>query len=332
MKTNTVRDIDCWHHRANIGALGYRVTEHGCMRCRAMRSDCMTSGTTMPRHLMARTWLIGIMLTCLLIMSPTTAKAQQYEKAVEQALEAFHANNYDKADSLFRQALRCSPSDIRNALVYSNIAYIYKLKGDKVKALDNYTTALGIAPQNIPILKARADLYLELNNTGKALLDYSSIIDFDPNNREALLARAYIYQQRRDYYNAKRDYETLLTNNPHDYAALLGTAILFQNAGKPQEAITRLSLLIDEYADKAELYSIRAEIEKEEKHSELAIMDLNKAIELEPHNRNMVLSRAYLHLSDGNKRMALADFERAIELGVPRGQLREELKKCAGKQ
>ena len=104
--------------------------------------------------------------------------------------------------------------------------------------------------------------------------------------------------------------------NPN-YAALLGTAILFQNAGKQQEAIKRLTLLIDEYPDKAEIYSIRAEIEKEANLSELAIMDLNKAIELDPDNKNIILSRAYLHLSEDNKRLALKDFEHAIELGVP---------------
>lgn len=263
-----------------------------------------------------------------MLMLATPAGAQQYEQEVEQALNAVKANEYDKADSLFRQALKCSPSDIRNALIYSNMALINKMRGQSLEAIDNYSTALAIAPQNIPILKARADLYLELDNHGKALLDYSKIIDFDPHNSDALLARAYIYQQRRDYYNAKKDYEALLTADPHNYPALLGTAILFQNAGKPQEAIMRLTLLIDEYPDKAELYSIRAEIEKEANQSELAIMDLNKAIELEPDNKNMVLSRAYLHMSENNKRMALMDFERAIELGIPRGQLRDELKRC----
>ena len=71
-----------------------------------------------------------------------------------------------------------------------------------------------------------------------------------------------------------------MTLQPDNYAALLGVAILFQNANKPQEAVTRLTLLIDQYPDKAELYSIRAEIEAENKQSELALMDLDKAIEV----------------------------------------------------
>jgi Tfp pilus assembly protein PilF len=105
-------------------------------------------------------------------------------------------------------------------------------------------------------------------------------------------------------------------------------AILLQHTQKPQEAIRRLTLLIDKHPEKAELYSVRAEIEAEEQMPELAIMDLDKAISLEPNNTNLLLTRAYIHLKEGNKRLAKQDFERAIQLGIPRGQLKEELKQC----
>ena len=120
----------------------------------------------------------------------------------------------------------------------------------------------------------------------------------------------------------------MLALQPDNYAALLGVVLLYQNADKPQEALSRLSVLIDQYPDKAELYSIRAEIEAEAGQTELALMDLDKAIGLEPENKNLVLTRAYLHLKEGHKHLAKKDFERAIELGTPRGQLKEELRQC----
>ena len=89
-----------------------------------------------------------------------------------------------------------------------------------------------------------------------------------------------------------------------------------------------IALLIDRHPHRAELYSIRAEIEAEQHQPELALLDLNKAIQLEPSNRNMVLTRAYLYLKEGKKHLAKQDFLRAIQLGVPRGQLKEELKQC----
>ena len=91
--------------------------------------------------------------------------------------------------------------------------------------------------------------------------------------------------------------------------------------------MSRITLMIESFPDKAELYSIRAEMEQDAKQTELALLDLNKAIELEPDNKNYILARAYLHLESGNKFYARRDFNRAIELGVPRASLKEELKK-----
>ena len=264
----------------------------------------------------------------VLFMMALPSVAQSYESYIEQGLAAAQEQRYDEAIEQFRQALKAAPDDIRNALTYANIAHIQELKGEQMKALDSYDMALGIAPLNVPILKSQADLYLTLGNLSKALLNYSKIIDVAPNNIDALLTRAYIYQQQRNFQNAKTDYERLLTLQPDNYAALLGVAILFQNANKPQEALSRLTLLIDQYPDKAELYSIRAEIEAEAHQSELAIMDLDKAVALEPENKNMILTRAYLHLKEGRKHQAKQEFLRAIQLGVPQGQLKEELKQC----
>ena len=277
------------------------------------------------------TFHFSLQRTLLLLVfsfSLFTSSAQTYESLVNQALAAANEKHYDEAITLFQQALKLSPSDIRNALTYANIARIQEAKGTPLKAIESYDLALGIAPENVPILKAQANLYLTLGNLSKALLHYSKILDITPNDTTALLNRAYIYHQQHNFQSAKTDYERLLTLHPGNYAALLGVAILFQDANKPQEALSRLSLLIDQHPDRAELYSVRAEIEAEAHQTELAILDLDKAIELEPSNKNMVLTRAYLHLKEGKTHLAKQDFLRAIQLGVPRGQLKEELKQC----
>ena len=254
----------------------------------------------------------GLLISWVVWMGIQSAFAQQtYDSCIEQGLAATKAQHYDEAIDFFRQALRLSPNDIRNALTYANIAHVQVAQGNPHKALASYDMALGIAPLNLPILKAQADLYLSLGNLNKALMNYSKILDIDPNHVDALLNRAYIRQQHREFLSAKEDYERLLTLQPDNYAALLGVVLLYQNADKLQEALSRLSVLIDQYPDKAELYSIRAEIEAEAGQTELALMDLNRAIDLEPENKNLVLTRAYLHLKEDHKHLAKKDFERA---------------------
>lgn len=272
---------------------------------------------------------VCLLLLCLMAgVFSIPSEAQTYEQSIEQGLSAAKEQRYDEAIEHFRQALRHSPNDMRNALTYANIAHIQEVQGKPLKALESYDLALGIAPENLPILQSQTNLYMSMGNQSKAFLGYTKILDINPNDTTALLNRAYIYQQRREYIEAQQDYKRLLTLSPNNYAALLGTAILFQKANKPQEAITRLSRLIEQHPNKAELYAVRAEIEAEAHQPELALMDLDKAIDLEPSNTNLVLTRAYLHLHEGHKHLAQKDFLRAIELGIPRGQLKDELRQC----
>jgi len=252
----------------------------------------------------------------------------EYEKLVEKGISAVKADSLAKAEDLFRQALHLSPKDYRNPLLYGNLAKVQIAMGQKERALTSYDLALNFVPKNVPLLMGRAGLYLEMGNLSKALIDYRNVIEVDPNNVEALQYLGFIFTQQREYAKAKTHYERLLTIEPDNYAAQLGVAILFQEVGKPGDAIARLTQLADKYPDKAEIFSMRAEIEAESKQLELALIDLDKAIMLEPTNKNMILTRAYIYLEQGNKSKAKKDFERAIELGVPRGQLKEELKMC----
>ena len=278
--------------------------------------------------LVCRVSILLLLLTLHSSLFVLRAHAQSYEELVERGIKAAEVDSLSQAETYFKQALRLMPNDIRNALLYANLAKVQVAQGQPMKAIDTYGLALNIAPLNVPILKARGDLYFELGNYRLAAIDYGNILDVNANHLEALQGCAYIYQQRKDFPKAKEYYERLLHIAPDNYTARLGMAILLQEMGKPQEALTQLATLIDQNPAKAELYSVRAEIEHEGNLPELAIMDLDKAIALEPDNKNMVLTRAYIHKEMKNYRLARHDFERAIELGVPRSQLKQELKEC----
>jgi Tfp pilus assembly protein PilF len=64
----------------------------------------------------------------------------------------------------------------------------------------------------------------------------------------------------------------------------------------------------------------------EHNQPELALMDLDKAVELDSTNMNYVLARAYLYQQQGNNHRAKQDFDRAIELGMPAQMLKKERK------
>jgi tetratricopeptide (TPR) repeat protein len=269
-----------------------------------------------------------ISIAAVISLISLIANAQTYEDFVSAGNNAAAHDSLSKAEQLYKSALRLAPQDYRNPLVYNNLAKVQQAQGLNDRALTSYELALNLAPQNVPILMNRANLYLLLGNQSKALIDYRKVIDVDPNNTDALQYIGYIFTKQHEFAKAKIHYERLLTIDPENYAGQLGVAILFQECGKPGDALARLTLLSEKYPDKAEIYSVKAEIEAEAQQPELAIMDLNKAISLEPNNKNFVLTRGFLHYNQKNYRLAKQDFEHAIELGVPRGQLKKELKEC----
>lgn len=251
-----------------------------------------------------------------------------YERIVEMGIEAVKDYKLTEAEQLFKKALQIAPDDYRNALIYMNLGKVQEMTNKGQEAIESYSAAITLFPQNVTFLRSRADLYLKLENYNKAISDYTDIIEKDTNNIDAYSFRGFAYSKIRKLDQAKTDFAIVIQKEPKNYMTLLGMVIIEQQMGHERKAMTQLNLLIDTYSEKAELYSIRAEMEIKVKQNELAIVDLNKAIELDSNNPNYILTRAYLHLSMKNKRLARIDFKKAIELGVPQYLLQKDLKKA----
>jgi tetratricopeptide (TPR) repeat protein len=251
-------------------------------------------------------------------------QAQSYEAYVERGLQLAAQDSLMQAVSAFREALRISPNDHRNALVWTNLGrcaeaiYWRNTKDKKIgdEALEAYTMAVNLAPTAVPILEARANCYFNLGIWNKAISDYSVILDLNPTNLAARQHRAFSYQERRLWTEAVNDYNRILEAEPGNYAASLGLAVIDQKRGNLQQAINRITAMIDTGEKRAELYSLRAGMLAENKQEELALLDLDEAIRQEPDNANYLLARAYLHKQRGSAFLARRDFERAYDCGA----------------
>lgn len=265
------------------------------------------------------------------------AFSQTYEELSERAVTATEQDSLAQAEKYIREALKLDPANPHNALLFSNLGTIQRRQREYDQALESYTMALNIAPRTVPILMNRAALYLELGKDELARMDYALALDLEADNQEALLMRAYIYKQKRDYKAARSDYERLLKLNPQSYNGRLGLAMLEQKEGKNEEALSVLNKMIADKADGATqitapqyavLYVARAGVEKDMQHLDLALIDLEEAIELDPSQSEAYLMRGQIYLSQKKKELAKRDFEKAVTLGVPQGDVRELLQQC----
>lgn len=265
------------------------------------------------------------------------AFAQTYEELGERAVAATEQDSLTLAEEYIMKALKLEPANPHNALLFSNLGTIQRRQHQYDKALESYTLALNIAPRTVPILMNRAALYLELGKDELARVDYSLVLDIETFNQEALLMRAYIYRQMRDYKSARSDYERLLKLNPQSYNGRLGLAMLEQKEGRYKEALSILNSMITDKADGATqitaplyavLYVARAGVEKDMQHIDMALIDLEEAIQLDPSQSEAYLMRGQIYLSQKRKELARRDFEKAVTLGVPQADVRDLLQQC----
>lgn len=257
--------------------------------------------------------------------------AQTYDELITRAMDAVEKDSLFQAEGLFKKALQLDPSNMRNALLFSNLGTIQRRMGKNKEALESYSLALNLTPYSVTMLLNRASLYLELDNLDKAYVDYCNVIDLDAKNVEALGFRAYIYMRRRQYQDAKVDYQRLLETMPDDKTARIGMAMVNQKLQRYRESLEEFNRLIVDYPHDVSLLKARAELEVDMNTLDLALLDLENAVKLAPADEEIYVMCGEIYLAQGRKREAYVAFEKAIELGVPRPLLHEQLKASKGK-
>ncbi len=267
-----------------------------------------------------------IVYILLLCCSCFQLSAQTYDELITRAMDAVEKDSLYQAEQLFKEALRLEPSNMRNALLFSNLGTIQRRMGKNDDAVESYSLALNLTPYSVTMLLNRASLYLEMDYLDKAYVDYCNVIDLDDKNQEALRFRAYIYMRRRQYQDARNDYQRLLEAIPGEKTARIGMAMANQKLNRHRESLEEFNRLIVDYPKDASLLKARAELEIVMNSLEMALLDLEHAAKLDPNDADIYIMCGEIYLAQGKKREAYAVFEKAIELGVPRPLLEDRLK------
>ena len=257
--------------------------------------------------------------------------AQTYDELINHAMDALEKDSLYQAEGYLKKALQLEPANIRNALLFSNLGTVQRRMGRNKEALESYSLALNLTPYSITMLLNRASLYLEMDYLDKAYVDYCNVIDLDAKNTEALQFRAYIYMRRRQYQEAKNDYQSLLETLPDDKTARIGMAMVNQKMQRYREALEEFNRLIVDYPKDVSLLKARVELEVDMNTLDLALLDLENAVRMAPNDAELYVMCGEIYLAQGRKREAYVAFEKAVELGIPRPQLQDQLKASKGK-
>ena len=245
-----------------------------------------------------------ITVSILLLIVSLTAIAQDYRTLCNEGIKHIADRKYKEAALSFQKASKLSNNEQEKTYAYANLAYSQQMCGEFEKALASYDMAIGDDTDKIALMLQRANILMQLDSLEKALDDYNNILRQEPTNSSALFFRANIYTEQDKYGKAKEDYLRLLSLEPDNNNVKLGLALLYKEERKYNESLTLLTLLIEDNPTMAEYYIARSNVERLMGHNELALMDVEKAIELEPENGNHYTLQAILLERIGKKEAA----------------------------
>jgi tetratricopeptide (TPR) repeat protein len=147
--------------------------------------------------------------------------AKEANKLAREGAEASKDQDFDKAVELLRKATDLDRKYADElAAVYQQRAYSEATNQQFPYAINDYSEAIKLKPDDARIYEQRAAVEMKINDYDKALADYSEAIKLKPNEVRYYAYRSYIYEVKGDLKNSMEDTEKVLKLDPKNQEAL----------------------------------------------------------------------------------------------------------------
>ena len=243
---------------------------------------------------------------------------------------------YNKAIIDLDQAIRL---DSKNAKFYSDRGYIYVKKKFFKKAIAEYKQAIRLNPKSTVFYNDRGYSYNQLGLYDKAIADFDKANSLDPEYANPYNHRGYAFNQKGLFQKAIKDLNKAISLKPKYASAYNRRAWSNYKLGKLDQAQldakqaiqldpkskdykkTLDDILSSKVAEKKVrpksltlTYINRGNSNSTKGLYDLAIMDYNKAIRLDPKNSDAYNNRANAYAFKGLYDQAIKDYNEAIRL------------------
>lgn len=231
-------------------------------------------------------------------------------------------NKLDKAIEIYEKGIKLSVIDpAAAAYCYRNRASIYTKKNKLDSALLDLNQAIKIDSYNYLRYSERSFFYRDyLKDFEKSLNDITKAIELKTNDVELLYSRAYLYMNYlKNYDKAFADFIKILELDSTNLNAINGIGLIYQLKEDYNQAINIYDkgISLEETNPKlsAFCYRNRANIYIKQNLLDLALMDFNKAIFLDPTNPERYIDRANFYKKNKSQYYdALVNYTIAISL------------------
>ena len=210
-----------------------------------------------------------IIITMMLALGICQVEAQNIKRPesynYQRGLEAMQEEKVDEAIDYFNKDLQENP---KNGYSFSWIAMLRYGNEEYGKALTAADMAIKHLPKKdteyvVFAYSTRAAVYLSLEDTVKALNDYTTAIRLTPDDESLYEKRAQVYFEQQKYDMSDADYRKMTELKPGEVMGYMGLGRNALRRHRLDDAIAQFSYVIKLEESYSSGYSFRAEAEME---------------------------------------------------------------------
>lgn len=157
-----------------------------------------------------------------------------YTKKVKEAMNFYYSGDYDQSIQLLTELLKENNKVFNVALL---LGKCYRLKGEINSAVDYFTRAINIEPNNTEAYYEKFSLNYERKYWSDAKDDLLKLMNLDPVYIDSYAFNlAYCYSQTNNNNEAFNIYCKILRTNPKNSTSLNNRGVIYQSRGEYQLA------------------------------------------------------------------------------------------------
>ena len=232
----------------------------------------------------------------------------------ERATILVSLKEFERAEKDFSRIIELKPE---NAVFYCNRAICRRYFGNEKldDARGDLDQAIKLNPKLIVAYRQKMEIELQAGNREEALAAYDLMVKNNPETGQAYLLRSDLHMTMQNYQQALADLEKYVSLVPQHFQPQMNRAILLRQLGRVEESQKVLDKLTELFPNQQAVFINRGVTYENLEKYDLAIADLNKAMELnEQHRPYLLFHRATSAIGKKDYASAIEDLNRVIEL------------------
>ena len=180
------------------------------------------------------------------------------------------------------------------------------------EAINSYSRAHKLEPENNEVYNSRALCYLRLKKYKRAVADYTKAISLKPEDPVAYTNRAHCYKQKGLYKKALMDYDKAIELSPHKAKYLYNRGLLYERKKLFSKVLKDFSEAIKLNAEYHKVYASRGFIHIEQGAYNKALKDFIQALKIYKNNKDALFGLAISYYLLEKNKLAIKTFKKLL--------------------